>query len=82
MHSTFHGGPSQDSKVRRNTRYAIGKAAAKLALIINRIIQVENLMEYTEKLLDSQRGLSKVAEYKLNTRKSVGFYIPATIIIT
>lgn len=38
-------------------------------------------MEYTKKLLDSQRGLSKVAEYKLNTRKSVGFYIPATIII-
>ena len=58
-----------------------GKAAAKLALIINRIIQVENLMEYTEKLFDSQRSLSKVAEYKLNTQKSVGFYILATIII-
>lgn len=33
------------------------------------------------KLLDSQRSLSKVAEYKLNTQKSVGFYTLATIII-
>ena len=52
----------------------MGKKEVKLSLFADTmIIHVENLMEYTKKLLELINGFSKVARCKVDIQKSIVF---------
>ena len=52
----------------------IGREEVKLSLYADDMIQnIENPKDFTQKLLDLINEFSKVAGYKINIQKSVGF---------
>ncbi|MFQ6415318.1 reverse transcriptase domain-containing protein, partial [Streptococcus pneumoniae] len=52
----------------------IGKEEVKLSLFADdMILYIENLKDYTRKLLELINEYSKVAGYKINTQKSLAF---------
>ena len=57
----------------------IGREVVKLSLFADDVIlYMENPKDATKKLLELINEFSKVAGYKINTQKSVSFYMPIT----
>ena len=73
QHSFGSFGHSNQSR-KRNKRNPIAKEEVKLSLSADdMILYIENPKDSTRKLLELISEYSKVAGYKINTQKSLGF---------
>ena len=69
------GSPSHSNQRRkRNKRIQIGKEEIKLSLFADdMMLYIENPKDATRKLVELVSEFSKVAGYKINTKKSLAF---------
>ena len=68
------GSPSHRNQRRKIKEVQLGKEEVKLSLFADdMILHMENPRDTTEKLLELINEYGKVAEYKINTQKSLAF---------